>query len=143
MRPDKVLLVDDEVEFLEVMSERLRRRGLEVRTAESGSEAVRLSRDEAFDAVVLDLAMPGMDGIQTLRELLEVQPRLQVMILSGRATVKTAAEATQLGAVDILEKPADIDELVERIRSARGARLALDEQATQEQIDEILRTRGW
>ena len=143
MRPDKVLLVDDEEEFLAVLGERLRRRGLEIRTATNGPDAVALARAEPFDAVVLDLSMPGMDGIETLRELLEVQPRLQVMILSGRATVKTAAEAVQLGAVDILEKPADIDMLMERIRSARGTRLALDEQATQEQIEDILRTRGW
>ncbi len=143
MRPDKVLLVDDEEEFLEVLGERLRRRGLEVRTATNGLDAIRLARDETFDAVVLDLAMPGMDGLQTLRELLDVQPRLQVMILSGRATVQTATEAVQLGAVDILEKPADIDVLMEHIRTARGTRLALDEQATQEQIEDILRTRGW
>jgi DNA-binding NtrC family response regulator len=143
MRPDKVLLVDDEEEFLEVLGERLRRRGLEVRTATNGPDAIGLARDEPFDAVVLDLAMPGMDGIQTLRELLEVQPRLQVMILSGRATVQTAAEAVQLGAVEILEKPAEIDALMDRIRAARGTRLALDEQATQEQIEDILRTRGW
>jgi len=143
MRPDKVLLVDDEEDFLEVLGERLRRRGLEVRTATNGPDAIRLARDEPFDAVVLDLAMPGMDGLRTLRELLDVQPRLQVMILSGRATVQTAAEAVQLGAVDILEKPADIDALMERIRTARGTRLALDEQATQEQIEDILRTRGW
>ena len=143
MRPDKVLLVDDEVEFLEVLGERLRRRGLEVRTATNGPDAIAVAREEPLDAVVLDLAMPGMDGLQTLRVLLDVQPRLQVMILSGRATVQTAAEAVQLGAVDILEKPADIDVLMERIRTARGTRLALDERATQEQIQDILRTRGW
>ncbi len=143
MRPDKVLLVDDEEAFLEVIGERLRRRGIDVRTATEGAEAVRLAAEESFDAVVLDLAMPGMDGIETMRKLLEVQPRLQVMILSGRATVKAAAEATRLGAIDIFEKPTDVDTLVERIRAARGTRLALDQEATQEQIDEILRTRGW
>lgn len=143
MRPDKVLLVDDEEGFLEVMSERLARRGIDVRTATSGPDAIRLAREEQFDAVVLDLAMPGMDGIETLRGLLEVQPRLQVMILSGQATVKAAAEATRLGAVDIFEKPTDIDTLMQRIRFARGTRLALDQEATQEQIDDILRTRGW
>lgn len=143
MRPDKVLLVDDEESFVEVLAERLQRRGLAVEAVTSGAAAVELAKGESFDAVVLDLAMPGMDGLETLRRLLEVQPRLQVMILSGQATVKAAVEATQLGAVDIFEKPTDVDTLVTRIRAARAQRIAIDEQATQEQIEDILRTRGW
>lgn len=143
MRSDKVLLVDDEVMFLEVLSERLRGRGLEVEAASTGEEAVRLAHEHGFDAVVLDLAMPGMDGLATLRRLLEVQPQLQVMILSGQATLKAAVEATKLGAVDIFEKPTDVDTLVHRIRLARAQRIALEERATQEGIDDILRTRGW
>jgi DNA-binding NtrC family response regulator len=143
MRPDKVLLVDDEESFVEVLAERLQRRGLAVEAVTNGAAAVEFAQRESFDAVVLDLAMPGMDGLETLRRLLEVQPQLQVMILSGRATVKTAVEATQLGAVDIFEKPMDVDVLVDRIRTARARRIAVDEQATQEQIEDILRTRGW
>lgn len=143
MRPDKVLLIDDEVAFLEVLSERLRGRGLDVTTAASGEDALRLADTTAFDAVILDLAMPGMDGIETLKRLLAVQPRLQVMILSGQATLHAAVEATKLGAVDIFEKPTDIETLVNRIRLARARRLALEEQATQAEIDDILRTRGW
>ena len=143
MRHDRVLLVDDEVEFVEVLAERLTRRGLEVTTATSGDEGVRQVREQSFDAVILDLAMPGLDGLETLRQMLEVQPRLQVMILTGRATIRSAVTATELGAVDILEKPTDVDTLVGHIRDARARRLALDERATQDQISEILRTRGW
>jgi two-component system OmpR family response regulator len=143
MRPDRVLLVDDEVAFLEVFSERLQSRGLEVSAVTSGEEAVRLAKTKTFDAVVLDLAMPGMDGLETLRQLLAVQPHLQVMILTGQATLQAAVEATRLGAVDIFEKPTDIETLLARIRLARAKRLALEERNTEEEISEILRTRGW
>jgi DNA-binding NtrC family response regulator len=99
--------------------------------------------EQTFDAVVLDLSMPGLDGIETLRRLRQMRPELQVMILSGRATVQTAVEATRLGATDIFEKPTDVDTLVQRIRSARAARLAHEQEITQEHIDEIMRTKGW
>jgi len=143
MRPDRVLLVDDEESFVEILAERMRSRGLDVSCAPSGREALEKAQEAAYDAVVLDLAMPGLDGIETLRRLRELQPELQVMILSGRATVKTAVEAIQLGAIDIFEKPTEVETLVERIRSARAARLAKDDQATQEEIDAIMRNRGW
>ena len=79
--------------------------------ATSGTEAIRLAQEETYDAVVLDLAMPGLDGLETLRRLRAMQPELQVMILSGRATVKTAVEAIQLGAIDIFEKPTEVESL--------------------------------
>ncbi|HSO23373.1 MAG TPA: response regulator [Chondromyces sp.] len=143
MAKDRVLLVDDEVNFLEALAERMRMRGLEVTCAKSGREALTAVEEATFDAVVLDLAMPGLDGLETLRRLRQMQPELQVMILSGRATVQTAVEATRLGATDIFEKPTEVDTLVQRIRSARAARLAHDDEVSQEHIDEIMRTKGW
>lgn len=143
MAKDRVLLVDDEAAFLEALAERLRMRGLDVTCASSGAEALRIIDEQTFDAVVLDLAMPGLDGIETLRRLHQAQPELQVMILSGRATVQTAVQATKLGATDIFEKPTDVDTLVQRIRTARAARLTREDEATQDQIDEIMRTKGW
>jgi len=143
MAADRVLLVDDEVSFLDALAERLRMRGLEVVCAKSGREALTEVETHVFDAVVLDLAMPGLDGIETLRRLRQLQPELQVMILSGRATVQTAVEATRLGATDIFEKPTEVDTLVQRIRSARAARLAREAQTTQQHIDEIMRSKGW
>ena len=89
MATDRVLLVDDEVSFLEALAERMRMRGLEVTCASSGKAALNAVEEQTFDAVVLDLAMPGLDGIETLRRLRHQQPELQVMILSGRATVQT------------------------------------------------------
>ena len=143
MAKDRVLLVDDEITFLEALSERLSIRGLEVTCASSGREALRIIEERTFDAVLLDLAMPGLDGLETLRRLHESQPNLQVMILSGRATVKTAVEATRLGATDIFEKPTDVETLVERIRSARAARLAHEDEVALDHIDDIMHTKGW
>jgi DNA-binding NtrC family response regulator len=128
MLTDRVLLIDDEVEFVEVLAERLRARGLEVDVAHSGIDGVSKSQVTKFDAVVLDLAMPGMDGIATLKALLAGTPDLQVMLLTGQATIKTAMDATRLGAVDILEKPMDITTLIEKIRNARARHVARAEE---------------
>lgn len=143
MRPDAVLLVDDELEFVSALAERMRARGLDVEFVTSGFDAIRRVEDKTFDAVVLDIAMPGMDGLETLEKLLHDHPDLQVVLLSGQATIKHAVEASKLGAVDVLEKPADIATLLELIRQARAARIAKEMVRTQEEIDEILRTKGW
>lgn len=143
MAPERVLLVDDEVEFVEALAERMRSRGLEVETATSGPEALERARLATYDAVVLDLAMPGMDGLETLRRLLADHPDLQVMLLTGQGTIRNAVEATRLGAVDVFEKPTDVATLVSRIREARAARLAREDRRTQEEIEDILRSRGW
>jgi DNA-binding NtrC family response regulator len=143
MGTEKVLLVDDEVEFVEALAERLRSRGLEVDTAHDGHAGVASVEKHGYDAVVLDFAMPGMNGIDTLKAMLDIKRDLQVMLLTGQATVKAAVEATRLGAVDVLEKPTDIGTLLEKIRLARGKRIAAAEKRSQKEVEEILRTRGW
>lgn len=143
MHTDRVLLVDDEVEFVETLAERLRARGLEVEVATSGEEGVEKVQKRTFHAVVLDFAMPGMDGIETLKTLRTQSPDTQVVLLTGQATIKAAVEATRLGAVDVLEKPTDVATLMEKIREARAKNIAAKEERTQEQIEEILRKRGW
>ena len=134
MSTDRVLLIDDEVEFVEILAERLRARGLEVEVAYSGMDGVKKSQVTKFDAVVLDFAMPGMDGIATLKALLAGTPDLQVMLLTGQATIKTAVDATRLGAVDILEKPMDITTLMEKIREARTRHVARAEERIRKQM---------
>jgi len=134
MSTDRVLLIDDEVEFVEILAERLRARGLEVVVAYSGMDGVKKSQVTKFDAVVLDFAMPGMDGIATLKALLAGTPDLQVMLLTGQATIKTAVDATRLGAVDILEKPMDITTLMEKIREARARHVARAEERIRKQM---------
>lgn len=143
MTTDRVLLVDDEVEFVETLAERMRARGLEVDYTHSGDSAIEKVAQKTYDAIVLDLAMPGMDGLETLRHLIENHPDLQVILLTGQGTIATAVEATKLGAKDFLQKPTDIDKLIEKIRDARAQRMQLAEQRSAEEIADILSRRGW
>jgi len=143
MNECKVLLIDDEVEFLDVLSERLQSRGVQVQTAESGERALELVEETSFDAVVLDLAMPGLDGIETLRRMRGACPGIQVILLTGRATVPKSVEVMKLGAVDVLEKPADFDLLLSKIKEASEKRASLLERKMEDDLDDILRKRGW
>ena len=143
MSESTVLLVDDERDFLEVLAERLEARGLTVDTAERGDPALEKAQERRFDVVLLDMAMPGMDGIETLKGLLRVSPNLQVIVLTGHATLAQAVEAIKLGALDLVEKPADIDDLVVRIQDATARRLSADNQSMQKRVTEILREKGW
>lgn len=140
MSIDRVLLIDDEVEFVDTLAERLRARGLEVEVAYSGMDGVRKSQETKFDAVVLDFAMPGMDGIATLKALLAGTPDLQVMLLTGQATIRAAVEAARLGAVDILEKPTDITTLMEKIREARARHAARVAERIRKQMQEAAKS---
>lgn len=143
MSETRVLLVDDEKDFLMVLSERLARRDLDVDTALDGATAVEKARDRTYDAVLLDMAMPGLDGVETLKRLKETTPDIQVIVLTGRATMAQAVEAMKAGALDLIEKPADLDELVTLIDDAARRRATLDDERVQRRIDEITRKRGW
>lgn len=143
MADAKVLLVDDEEDFVEALSARLEARDLEVQVAASGKDALERAAETRFDAIILDLAMPGMDGIDTLKALRESQPEVQVILLTGRGSLQKGVEAMKLGAMDFLEKPADINVLMDKIRQARSKAAEAEEQRTQQIISDILRTKGW
>lgn len=143
MSESTVLLVDDEEEFVSVLAERLEARSLKVDTAQDGETALEKVERTAFDAVLLDMAMPGMDGIETLKRLLGINPDLQVILLTGQATLGQAVEAMKLGALDLLEKPADIDTLVARIESAATKKSALTEKRIEDKMTDIMRKKGW
>ena len=96
-----------------------------------------------YDAILLDMAMPGMDGIETLERLLDLNPDLQVILLTGRATLEQAATAIKLGALDLLEKPADIDTLVQKIEDAATRRWSLEDRRIEEKVADIIRKKGW
>lgn len=115
----KVMLVDDEVPFVETMVKRLNKREVATSTAFSGQEAVQLlEKGLDVEVVVLDVKMPGMDGIETLREIKRVNPLVEVIMLTGHATVETAIEGMKLGAFDYLMKPCDMEQLLEKVKEA-------------------------
>jgi len=143
MAGERILLVDDEAEFVEALSERLALRDMKVTTASNGRDAVAQCRDHRFDAIILDLAMPGMDGIETLRAMRDLNPDVQVILLTGRGTVKKSIEAMKLGAMDFLEKPVELDVLLDRIREARNIGHEIETKKSEAIIAEILRTKGW
>jgi DNA-binding NtrC family response regulator len=143
MTEDRVLLVDDEEEFVLALSKRLKARGLDVVIAESGEKAVEIVTDHKFDAIVLDLAMPGMDGIETLKRLLEIDRDAQVILLTGHGTVPAATEAMKIGAADFLEKPCDFQDLMAKLREAIRNRLRSIARHSEEEIADILRKKGW
>jgi signal transduction histidine kinase len=117
--PTHVLIVDDEKDFLDILGRRLGMKGFLVATAVNGEDALRHVRERAFDVVVLDFSMPGMDGIQTMRRIKKEHEDVQIIMLTGHATVRLSVEAMQEGAVDFLEKPVDIHLLIEKIRRSR------------------------
>jgi DNA-binding NtrC family response regulator len=114
----RVLLVDDEEEFLETLVKRLRKRNLDVLSASSGREAVRILGESPVDVVVLDVKMPDMDGIQTLKAIKKILPEVEVLMLTGHANVEVAIQGLELGAFDYLMKPMDIDELLYKLQDA-------------------------
>ena len=140
---ERVLLVDDEEDFLDALSERMRNRGMQVTTSQSAAEAIQTTEAGDYDVVVLDLLMPGMDGIQALKVLKDKRPDLQVILLTGHATVQKGIEAMKLGAMDLLEKPADINELTEKIHKAKARKMILVEKKTEAKIRDILKSKSW
>ncbi len=135
---EKVLLVDDEKEFLDIMSERMVSRGMVVTTAESADEALSIIKKESFDAIVMDFQMPGMDGLEALKSIKGLKPELQIILLTGYATVEKTVEAMKIGATDFLEKPADIEALAEKIKAAKAEKMLLVEKQTEDKIKNIL-----
>ncbi len=131
MKGSKILLVDDEVVFTRNMARLLDNRGYRVTAVNSGDAAVKALEQEDFDVVVLDLKMPGMDGIMTLKEIKRLDLFTEILILTGHGSIDSALEAIKLGAYDFLTKPCDIDDLVGKIEGAWERK----EESTRRDID--------
>jgi len=116
----RVLLVDDEKDFLEIMAERMRARDLEVWTTTSAENALKLVEKNAFAAVIMDLLMPEMDGFKALKLLKASKPEVQIIFLTGNVPAEKCVEAIRLGALDVIEKPADIEALIKIIKNLKA-----------------------
>ncbi len=114
----KILLVDDEERFRTTLSKILAAQGLEVTALGSGREALEELDKKAYDVIVLDVRMPGMDGIATLKEIKKIAPQIEVIILTGHASMDAAVETMRLGGYDYLLKPCPVEELLAKIESA-------------------------
>jgi two-component system, OmpR family, response regulator len=114
----RVLLVDDEEDFRETLQKRLRNRKLQVETAENGYKALEILQAQDFDVVILDVKMPGLDGIDTLKEIKIKKPDVEVIMLTGHASVESGIQGMQLGAFDYVMKPVPLDELLDKMRQA-------------------------
>ncbi len=139
---EKVLLVDDEKDFLEIMAQRMEARGFEVTTAGSAEQALSIIDKKPFDAIVMDFQMPGMDGMEALKAIKAKGPELQIILLTGYATVEKTVEAMQAGASDFLEKPADIEVLAKKIKKATADKNIQVEKQTEERVKDILQRFG-
>ena len=139
----RVLLVDDEEEFVEALGERLEVRGFDVATALSGAEALERIQEREIDLVILDVQMPGLDGVEALRQIKQRKPLVEVIMLTGHGTVQTAIDGMKLGAFDFLLKPTETEELVEKIRRAFSRKAEQDRRIQEAEISEIVKRRGW
>nr|WP_321467394.1 response regulator [uncultured Desulfobulbus sp.] len=139
----KVLLVDDEQDFLETLSNRLEMRGLKVNSVTSGEQAVVIAQDEDYDAIVVDLSMPGIDGLETLKRLKADNPNAEIIMLTGQASIRSGVEAMKLGAGDFLQKPVELSELMQKIGEAKNKKMLFLQQKSQEELRKILKSKGW
>ncbi|MEN6440459.1 MAG: response regulator [Syntrophobacter sp.] len=127
-----VLIVDDEVEFLETLVKRLRKRKIKVEGVTGGESALRSLKEIPVDIVVLDVKMPGMGGLETLREIKRAYPLIEVIMLTGHANMEVAMEGMDLGAFDYLMKPTDIDDLLYKIQDAYKRKCLNEKSALEE-----------
>ncbi|MDY6838609.1 MAG: response regulator [Thermodesulfobacteriota bacterium] len=134
----RILIVDDEKEFVDSLAERLSMRDYDVTTSLSGEEATEKVKGYNFDVVILDVAMPGMDGIAALREIKKLKPLTEVLMLTGNATVETAVEGMKLGALDYVLKPCEIDELVAKIDRGYDRKAEQEERIRSVKVAEIM-----
>ena len=134
MREFNVLVVDDEQEFLDITVKRLEKRGLKVKGAESGEKALQILEHSSTDVVLLDVKMPGIDGIETLRRIRSMKPLTEVVLLTGHASVDSGIEGMKLGAFDYLMKPIELEPLLEKLADAYEKKRLHQEKIEQAEI---------
>ena len=140
MEQMKMMLVDDEERFLSTTQKLLSRKGYDVLTASSGSQALDLLRTNNVHVVILDVKMPGMDGIETLKAIKRNYPLVEVIMLTGHGTVDSAVEGLKSGATDYLTKPTDVQDLLEKAEEAFSKRQTLEGKIRVAQARSSMRT---
>jgi len=119
--PQKVLIVDDEKDFLDIIAERILARGMDVSTATSAEDALNMVEEESFDVVILDFMMPALDGFKALKLMKAKRPDVQIIVMTGNVPEEKRMEAKALGALDVIEKPPDLKDLIQIIKKAKKA----------------------
>lgn len=138
-----ILLVDDEAPFVEALAKRLEKRGVTVSTAMSGPEALeKLNKKPNLDIVVLDVKMPGMDGITTLKAIKAARPMVEVIMLTGHATVESAIEGMKFGALDYLMKPCEMEMLLAKLQEAKAKKTRQEDKIAEARAMNIALRRG-
>jgi DNA-binding response OmpR family regulator len=140
--PTRVLLVDDEKDFVEMLGLRLEEAGENVTSAHSGQECLQVLEKKEIDVVILDILMPGMDGIATLKEIRNRFPLVEVIMLTGHGTTESAVKGMKLGAFDYLLKPAHFGELTAKLESARKRKDEQTERIRKAEVKFLLRRGG-
>ena len=116
----RVLLVDDERDFLDIMAERMEARGMEISTTTSAEDALKMVLKEPYDAIIMDLMMPEMDGFKALKLFKETRPDVPIILLTANVPEEKCIEAIKLGAMDVIEKPADLNLLTQKIEEVKA-----------------------
>jgi len=132
-----LLLVDDEEKFLNALTERLKLKFFDITPVTNGEDAIKVARNARFDVAVVDLKMPGMDGVETQRKLKEIQPFLQCIVLTGHGSIDSALESGQEDAFNYLLKPVDHDKLVAAIKDAYKKKVDVQDKKFKEQVEEL------
>ncbi len=134
----RVLIVDDEEKFSQPLAERMSLRDYFVTTSQTGEDAINQIKKFNFDVVVLDVLMPGMDGLETLREIKKIKPLTETIMLTGHATVEAAIEGMKLGATDFLMKPCETEALVAKIQKAHDRKAEQEERIREAKTKDII-----
>jgi len=143
MMTKEILVVDDEAAMREALYDWLKEDGYEVDLAESGKDAIAIAGEKSWDVILLDLKMPGMDGIETLKKIKSAYPLTEVVMLTAHATVESAIEGMRFGAFDYLMKPCDMEQLMGKVNEATRKKHGHEEKIREAHVKEIISKRGF
>jgi DNA-binding NtrC family response regulator len=140
--PIDIVIVDDEEDFVEMLAKRLENEGHNVRTALSGERGLELLDETECDVVILDIRMPGMDGITALKAIKRDHPAVEVIMLTGHGTIDTAVEGLKSGAFDYVQKPANFDDMLAKLNAARDRKAEQEERLRRAEARALMRHSG-